>query len=290
MKYNNFIVFIISNGRPNDVKTYKTLKKRGYTGEICIVLDNLDTSQEEYKKNYPNEIIIFDKTEIAKKVDNGDNFNNLRTTTHARNACFEIAKNLGYIYFIVLDDDYNGFRYRFINNTWLTMDSAPKGYTINDLDGVFNILLNFYKSVNVKSISMAQGGDFIGGESCGMISNYLNLSRKCMNSFICSTERPFNFISRLNEDVNTYLSLGSVGNLFLTIPFTGLEQEQTQKTEGGMTDAYLDGGTYIKSFYTVMYCPSFAKISLMGVSKKRLHHSISWENATPKILSEKHKK
>jgi len=290
MKYNNFIVFIISNGRPNDVKTYKTLKKRGYTGEIRIVLDNLDTSQEEYKKNYPNEIIIFDKTEIAKKVDNGDNFNNLRTTTHARNACFEIAKNLGYIYFIVLDDDYNSFRYRFINNTWLTMDLAPKGYVINDLDGVFNILLNFYKSVNVKSISMAQGGDFIGGESCGMISNYLNLSRKCMNSFICSTERPFNFISRLNEDVNTYLSLGSVGNLFLTIPFTGLEQEQTQKTAGGMTDAYLDGGTYIKSFYTVMYCPSFAKISLMGVSKKRLHHSINWENASPKILSEKHKK
>lgn len=289
MKY-NFCAFIISHGRPNKVRTYDALNKFGYTGPKYIVIDNLDKKSEDYYSKYGDEILMFDKPEIAKKVDNGDNFNNLRTTTHARNACFELAKHLGYEFFIVLDDDYGSFRYRFINDTWITNSIAPNGYSVNDLDGLFEVLLNFYTSINVKSISMAQGGDFIGGEGCGMIQSYFNLSRKCMNSFICSINRPFNFFSRLNEDVNTYLDLGSKGDLFLTIPFTGLEQEQTQKTGGGMTDAYLDGGTFVKSFYTVMYCPSFCKVSLMGVSKKRLHHSINWENAVPRIIEEKYKK
>lgn len=57
-----------------------------------------------------------------------------------------------------------------------------------------------------------------------------------------------------------------------------------------MTDAYIDGGTYVKSFYTVMYCPSFTKIITMGRTNRRLHHSISWPNAVPLIIDERHKK
>ena len=57
-----------------------------------------------------------------------------------------------------------------------------------------------------------------------------------------------------------------------------------------MTDAYIDGGTYIKSFYTVMYGPSYAKVSMMNTTNKRLHHSISWSNAVPVIINEKHRK
>ena len=123
-----------------------------------------------------------------------------------------------------------------------------------------------------------------------MISNYINMSRKCMNSFICSTERKFQFISRLNEDVNTYLSLGAKGQLFLTIPNIALEQKATQATSGGMTETYIDNGTYQKSFFSVMYCPSFAKVALMGFTTQRLHHSIKWNNAVPKIIDEKHRK
>ena len=110
-----------------------------------------------------------------------------------------------------------------------------------------------------------------------------------MNSFFCSVSRPFTFFSRLNEDVNTYMLLGSKGNLFLTAPVCSLTQRATQNTIGGMSDAYLNGGTYIKSFYTVMYCPSFARVKLMQSKYTRLHHSINWSNAVPCIIEEKHK-
>lgn len=32
-----------------------------------------------------------------------------------------------------------------------------------------------------------------------------------MNSFICDTERPFSFMGRFNEDVNTYITHGETG-------------------------------------------------------------------------------
>lgn len=43
-----------------------------------------------------------------------------------------------------------------------------------------------------------------------------------------------------------------------------------------MTELYLDAGTYVKSFYTVMYCPSCVVVSAMGTAHRRLHHHIKW--------------
>jgi len=111
-----------------------------------------------------------------------------------------------------------------------------------------------------------------------------------MNTFICSVDRPFKFMGRINEDVNTYTRLGSVGQLFFTVPNVNISQIQTQANSGGMTELYLDSGTYVKSFYTIMFQPSSVKISLMGSIHKRLHHMVSWKNTVPLIISEQHKK
>lgn len=57
-----------------------------------------------------------------------------------------------------------------------------------------------------------------------------------------------------------------------------------------MTDVYLDSGTYLKSFFSVMYMPSAVKIKMMGYIEKRLHHHVDWNKAVPKIVSEKYRK
>lgn len=111
-----------------------------------------------------------------------------------------------------------------------------------------------------------------------------------MNSFFCSTERPFKFMGRINEDVNAYTLLGSTGDLFLTIPNVSLKQTDTQSNDGGLTDIYLDQGTYVKSFYSVMFCPSSVKVGMLNTERSRLHHRVSWNNAIPVILNEKYKK
>ena len=149
-------------------------------------------------------------------------------------------------------------------------------------------MLNYYRKINVKTLCIAQGGDFIGGEGSAVFKK--KLSRKAMNFFICSTKRKFDFIGRINEDVNNYVRYGTLGDLFLTICDLRLQQKDTQQNEGGLTDFYLDTGTYVKSFYTVIFNPSCAKVTTMGVTNRRLHHKINWNNTTPKIISQQYGK
>lgn len=278
----NFCAFILTHGRPNNVKTYKSLKQSGYTGKIYIVIDNEDKTADEYYRIFGDKVIMFDKKAIATTFDEGDNFNDRRAIIYARNACFDIAKQVGVKYFIQLDDDYVRFMYK------VNADLNYANDKIKSLDKIFSLLLLYYQSIPALSIAMAQNGDFIGGK--GNTFRISHRRRKCMNTFICSAERPFKFFGRINEDVNTYVTSGGRGDLFMTIPDIAINQMQTQSNSGGMTDLYFDSGTYVKSFYTIMYSPSSAKISLMGKTHKRLHHSISWKNAVPVIIDEKFKK
>lgn len=278
----NFVAFILSHGRANNVITYKTLRKCGYTGKIIVIIDNEDKTAQEYYENF-NDVEIFDKEEISQTFDEADNFGDRRSIVYARNACFEIAKKRGFEYFIQLDDDYTGFEYRVYNS------EKQKPSNIYNLDQVFEALLNFYKNTPFYTISIAQGGDFIGGKHNRMAKKP-TIFRKCMNSFICSTKRPFNFVGRINEDVNTYTYKQSIGVLMGTIPFIALVQKTTQKNKGGMSDLYLDSGTYVKSFYSIIFAPSSCKIAPMGDKHKRLHHRVAWEKAVPKLLSQDLKK
>ena len=284
---NNFCVFILTHNRHDRVYTYKTLRDKNYTGKIFIILDDEDKSYDEYVKLYKDQVIVFSKKEAEKTFDIGDNFNDRRAVVFARNACFNIAKKLNYKYFLVLDDDYTDFRWSFDNNKKYVTNKYMK-----NLNKIFEIMLNFYKKTSFTSICMAQGGDFIGGAGSGLSQTFMNgqISRKIMNSFLCSVDRPFQFVRRINEDVNAYCYFGNKGHLFMTLAQLRLEQKATQSNAGGLTDIYLGSGTYVKSFYSVLYNPSSVKVRLMGQSNKRLHHSINWDATVPKIISEKFKK
>jgi hypothetical protein len=275
MENNNFAVFILTHGRPNNVKTYSTLKKCGYTGKVYFIVDNEDKAINQYIANYGEENVkVFDKKAMADSVDEGNNFDNRKVIIHARNACFKIAKEIGVKYFMQLDDDYYYFGYRY--------ETGAK--IITNLDVVFEKMLDFYKSVNIKSIAFSQGGDHIGGFSG------IKLKRKCMNSFICSTDREFQFVGSINEDVNTYTTLGNRGDIFFTFTNIQLDQKDTQSNNGGMTDEYALSGTYVKSFHSVLMHPSGVKVSMMNTNHTRLHHSIKWNNTVPCILDSKIKK
>jgi hypothetical protein len=275
MENKDFCVFILTHGRPDNVKTYKTLKKCGYTGNIYFIVDNEDPTIYEYKKNFGEEWVkVFDKKAMADSVDEGNNFDNSKVILHGRNASFKIAKELGYTYFIQLDDDYYYFGYRY--NTGARI--------IKNLDAVFKIVFDFYKTVNIKSIAFSQGGDHIGGFSG------IKFKRKCMNSFFCSTKREFQFIGSMNEDVNTYVTLGSRGDVFFTFTNLQLDQNDTQTNKGGMTDEYALSGTYAKTFHTVMMHPSGAKVSMMNVNNPRIHHTINWVATTPMIIDDSYRK
>lgn len=283
MKHKDFCIFILTHGRPDRVYTYKTLKRLNCTYPVILILDDTDPQIDEYKAEFEDNITIFRKKEIAGQFDIGDNFNDLRGVTYARNASFKIAQDLGYKYFMQLDDDYTNFYYKFNN------DGLYGDWPIKNIDGVLDALLDFLISTPSKTVTMAQGGDFIGGKD-GSFAESRKLRRKAMNTFIFSTEKPIQFMGRINEDVNAYTSLAHRGDLFFTVNQLSINQLQTQSNIGGLTEIYLDEGTYIKSFYSVMFQPSSVKVSDMGHLYRRLHHRINWNNTVPKILSEETRK
>ena len=281
----DFVAFILTHGRADSVITDKTIRKCGYTGRIVYVIDNEDKQERQYREKYGKDVYVFNKLAESKTFDEADNFSDRRAIVYARNACFRIAKELGYKYFIELDDDYPQFGYSY------GKDGEARQRSIKNLDAVWEAMIKFLVESKADTVAMAQRGDFFGGRENGTLRKEL-LKRKAMNSFICDVDKPFQFVGRINEDVNTYTTLGSRGKLFLQIPHVALNQTQTQANKGGMTDIYLASGTYVKSFYTVMMMPSSVKVQLMGKTKgmKRVHHLIKWNNTVPKILREELKK
>ena len=288
---NDFVVLILSHHNSDLILTVDTLKKYGYTGAWYIVLGTDDDTYDKYVERFgADKIVTFDKEEVAKTFDRMDSEPSMKSVTYARNACFDIARKLGFTYFMELDDDYYEFQFRYDDN------GALRTLYPTNLDLVFECLLDYYKSIpTMKTLCMAQNGDFLGGTESSHFR--ARCMRKAMNSFICSVDRPFKFIGRLNEDVNTYCLLGSRGELFLTIMDVSINQNDTQQKnrrggmkKGGLIGAYQGDGTYCKSFYTVMCSPSFCKIGIIGNNHARIHHNVNWKNAVPKIISSKYKK
>ncbi|EPH4606254.1 tail fiber domain-containing protein [Escherichia coli] len=229
----DFCAFILTHGRPDKVLTYRTLRRAGYTGKIFIVVDDEDKTRHQYMAEFGEQVLVFSKADIASRFDEADNFCDRRSIFYARNACFDLAKLVGCKYFIQLDDDYHEFQFRVDRN----YDQAY--FPIRKLDAILSEMLAYYESIPALSIAMSQGGDFLGDN--GGHASWVK--RKAMNSFICSVDRPFSFMGRINEDVNTYTNLGRCGELFMTIGAVQLGQKQTQKNSGGMTELYLDSGT-----------------------------------------------
>jgi hypothetical protein len=285
----NFAVFILTHGRADSVYTFKTLRQQGYTGKIYLLCDDEDKQISKYKNLYGlDTVIVFNKQDAINKTDSGDNFKKRNSVVYARNINFKIAADLGLTHFWQLDDDYTRFDYS-LNEE---MQYTTSNNKIGKLDDILAVMVDFIETTPFHSIAFAQGGDFIGGEGCTLLSRMRKdeIYRKVMNSFLFKVDRPVQFMGRINEDVNMYVEWGRRGVLFMTSPQLRLQQVVTQQNAGGLTEIYLELGTYTKSFYTVMYAPSCVKISEVGTTDRRIHHQVMWKYAVPKILDQSHRK
>ena len=278
----DFCVLILSYDRAGNIPTLETLEKHGYTGDWYIVIDHPDDI-EPYEKEYGEDrVIYFDKDDTQPELDRGDNFNRRNSILYARYYSFQIARDLGYTYFMQLDDDYKSFEFRFGGDFNYGCRDP-----VEDLDRIIDHSIEFLDDAGLDTIATSQGGDWIGGEGAGIaFDGKVGAKRKAMNTFISRSDNQFDFRGSINEDVNTYTRAQQYGKIFLTPNIVSMEQERTQQNEGGLTDLYEDQGTYIKSFYTLLYTPSAVTLSKMGVAEQRIHHRVNWRNCVPKIIPE----
>jgi len=281
---NKFVVIVLCHCRPNDTTTPATLRRCNYTGNIILLLDDEDDTIDEYRKNFPDYTIeVYSKDEMMKIHDSMDNLGDKRCAIYARNACFDIAEKYGYKYFCQMDDDYTTIPYRYIENDKLYRNNY------SELDKVFEAYLEFME-VNdcIGSVAFAEPGDFVGGVGSNL--NRKMYLHKCMGSWICFVDRRLYFKGTMNDDVNTYSLGGTRGQLFYTFPFIMIDTPATQSVKGGMTEIYEGRGTYTRTFYTVMCCPSFVSVDMFGDRHYRIHHKFNWQNAHPKLISGDFKK
>lgn len=279
---NDFAVFILSHGRADRVYTIKTLSTLGYTGKTFLIIDDEDEQRAEYEKLPCDGVYVFSKAEEMEQTDTQDNFRKHGLVVYARNRVHGIANELGLKYFLMLDDDYKTFDFRYVDGKKL------KAKKLTNLDRVFSAFVDFLEVSKAKTVCMAQAVDYLGGAQGKFF--YKGLARKAMNVFFCKTDRPFKFTGSTNEDVNMYVTLGMRGELCFTYTQIGIIQEETQQQKGGLTETYLENGTYVKSFYSVMCQPSCVKVSMMGENHRRIHHNIKWDTCCPKILNARYKK
>lgn len=283
----DFCVLILTHGRPDRVFTARALETHGYTGKVFFVVDDEDKTLPAYRARYGDKVVTFSKAAIAERFDEGDNLRDRRSIFYARNAAFDIAREVGCRYFIELDDDYSGFYYRF--------DAAGRygAWKLEPLDWLFSALCDFLAATPFASVAISQGGDHIGGAASKRV---IGAKRKAMNSFVCDVERRFAFVGRINEDVNTYTAEQRRGVAFLSFMAAQVNQRATQSNAGGMTELYLDAGTYTKSFYSVMYAPSGVRLSVLGDPRvggtgyRRIHHEVDWNAVAPCIVRERYRK
>ena len=282
----DFAVFIITNRRAMKQKTYRSLLDAGYSGRVFFVVDDEDPELIDYIKIYGENVLIFNKIDAAELFDEMDNFNDRRSSAYGRNVCFKYAEQFRLTHFLILDDDYTSFRYRFPCNGRLVSKE------IRNIDEIINAMNDFLDETGAYTVCFAQAGDFIGGLNARTGGAYCKkVHRKAMNCFFCRTDRKFEFPGRINEDVNAYTYWGGRGYLMLTITDIAITQPQTQAEKGGMTDLYKQNGTYVKSFYSVIGAPSCVRVENMGGNgsntKRRIHHRIEKKYAYPLIINEK---
>lgn len=277
----DFGILILTHGRADKMLTMKGVIQPGnYTGKWYMVLDNEDDQYQEYVNRFGiDHIYVFDKSEVAEWTDTADNFNEHRAIIYARNQSFYIAQELGLKYFLMLDDDYSGMAYRYVE------DGKLKAKRVTDLDRLCEDMIQFLEDSGAMTVAFCQAGDFIGGAQCRRFHE--RCIRKAMNSFFCKADAPFEFIGTMNEDVTMYTTNGSRGKKIFSITDIAIIQASTQSISGGMSEAYSESGTYLKAFYTVMAMPGAVKVDMMHSAHARIHHKVNWNRCVPKIINEK---
>ena len=281
------VVFILSHRRADSVRTYGSIRKAGYSGAVRVIVDDTDPELARYLELYGSEVLVFSKDDMAGTFDLGDNFQGTGTVTFARNVCHRVAQDLGFDFFVVLDDDYYTFQYKYRSDgTW----RRPSPSIRHTLDESVDAMVRFVSSTPVSALCASQAGDHIGGQHQTVAAK-----RKAMNWWVCATARPFTVVGRMNDDVNTYVLGAMRGDLYLTTMQLMLSQYQTQINSGGLTEMYLNAGTYVKSFYTVMMAPACCSIAMFGdphnkTGDVRIHHKINWKATAPKIVRESTRK
>jgi len=301
----DYVILILSYTRPEFLKTHTwaLLDEVNSHAKRVVVLSDDDPTIREYRKTFGDDsIYVFSKEEAEKRYDMdlvdcywGKSLSR-KATVWARNEQFRIARELGYRWFIVLDDDYVDVVMRramikkstgeaFFPRIRAALFAREESEGLSVFD---HCCLKYFHLLNsapwLYITAFSQIGDFIGG--VGSVMARYSYRWKAMNVFFGDTRKEYRYYGRFNDDVNAYILNGKRGQLSLTLDMPSIDQTPTQQASGGITDMYRTFGTYVKSIPSAVLCPSSVSVSCMGVTFRRVHHCVNWTYTCPLVVDD----
>lgn len=268
---NDFAVFITTHGRPN-CKTFHTLRRQGYTGQMFCVVDDLDTTVDEYVKNFGKEhVLVFEKYAQLDSVERMTSDRVLSTVLYARHACFELADALNIKYFMICDDDIELFRHKY--DTGESLKSIP----VESMDEVLTNVVNYFATTNVACLGISDSGAFFGGRNGAYQNKYQRMISVC---YLCKTDDPIEFGSICFEDLWSTVQNSRAGKvLFETMFLCHSGEPMGSGASGGTTDFYKQNSLFKRNWYDVIAFPDCFYINQKTVLGRR------HVNMCPKIVS-----
>lgn len=273
----DFAIFILTHERASQQKTYKTLRKSGYTGKIYLVVDNLDRQIEEYKQKYGDDVLVFDKNAEYEKTDTFTNRKELKAVVYARNKVFDLAKEKNLIYFCSCDDDINVLKYKF------PIDGKLKTVKVKNADKLFDSVCSFIEKTNFLCLSFLEEGAFVGGINQFVLKG---LQWRMSHFMFYRTKEKITYRGLWYEDTIASIDLMKQGKLGMGTMLVSVAVPETGSNEGGMYDAYKSSNEWIAAFGVIMANPDCVAITC----GKKIKLQRSGEIASPKIISDKWRK
>ena len=277
----NFAVFIITHGRPNNQKTLNLLNEMGYTGPVYLVIDDEDETGEEYREKYPNQVICFNKESYVANTDTGLHIPFKKFAVFARNAVEDIAREMGFAYFMVLDDDIINLRIRY------DVDGSLKSRKLTGIiDEVFIACIKFMNNSGLHCTSFGFCNVYRSGVSCLYEEN--PRSRLCAEAFIRDTKIRVNWRLNMVEDLITSLDYIRAGMPWLQLVPIQVEICMSEgAVEGGNSEAYNNFGLFRLNFMPTIAYPDCNKVTF---HHNKWHTTLASKYSVPKIISASFKK
>lgn len=244
--------------------------KCNYQGDYFLVIDDNDKYIEEYKKIYPNNLLIFKKSDYIKGSMNNEI---QKSPYYARNFCFDYCKE-HYKYFLMLDDDITNFLYivEDVERNKLSKMRIP------DINKTFKVMMNYLDKTSIDCLAFSNDGGNFGGidgrykNGCSRIVNQAMMFRSSTSA---------RFIGAYNEDLNICLN---DSNLMMELYILAV----SSPSRGGNKAIGYSDNFFIENFYSKIYKPGKVKLTMNKNCQVIVKKFV--KRLMPKIISQRYMK
>lgn len=276
-----YAVFILTHGRPDYQLTLQTLQNRGYTGDYYLVVDDQDSTLPEYLANYGDSVIVFDKDAYVSVTDTGLYTPQKNFAVFSRNAIEDIARDLGYDCFIMMDDDLTNFRFRYPE------DNSFKSLKITqNLDKIFEAYIEYLMECDLACLCFGIHNNYMKGTDVLYEEN--PRLRLCFTVYFRNCKFPVSWKLNMCEDRITSLECSRSGQVWLQLLNVQVDTvEIGGKIKGGNSEVYNSVDKFKQTFFPVMIFPDCNYCSYW---KDHWITSLHLSNICPKIVGGIYKK